>query len=177
MPWRTGRPPENLFSHFPALVKANRWPPTNLPDNHKRMTPGRLLAVYLATWMRESRRHRPEEIGKQSRQLALNEDHTWRSNTVITCLLGFSSKRWWSGRKNSDTTCELQPKSGGWYFPVIGKSKEPQSILHQLSLLACCPVPAYPFTYDSFSATFPSRTRKTSTPRMWPSVPSSLVQE
>ena len=27
----------------------------------------------------------------------------------------------------------------------------------------------YPFTYDSFSATFPSRTRNTSTPRMWPS--------
>ena len=31
---------------------------------------------------------------------------------------------------------------------------------------------SHPFTYDSFSATFPSRTRKTSTPRTYPGVPS-----
>ncbi|CAN5823042.1 hypothetical protein BH20CHL1_BH20CHL1_01990 [soil metagenome] len=36
-------------------------------------------------------------------------------------------------------------------------------------VLLRCRVAAYPFTYDSFSATLPSRTLKTSTPRMWPS--------
>ena len=36
--------------------------------------------------------------------------------------------------------------------------------------------PSHPFTYESFSATFPLRTRKTSIPRIWPCLPFGSTQ-